>query len=204
MSSETQCGTNEVPVAPTPTNEAPQMEATDISAATSNLPPIEAEGIKKPNQTSYVWGHFILLEGERAECKYYGKTYAAGSKTYSTINLRTHLEARCKKYPYGKNKKVDNTQMTLAFRPKKSNDAEGANSNSHIAVSYNESMCREALARMIIMDELPFKFVEYEGFRYYSNVLQPRFTVPTCTTVARDCIRIYSIERDRLTLTLRL
>ena len=88
--------------------------------------------------------------------------------------------------------------MTLAFRHKKSDDAEGANSDSLIAVSYNESMCWEALARMIIIDELPFKFVEHEGFRYYSNVLQPRVTVPTHTTIARDCIRLYSIERDRL------
>ena len=76
--------------------------------------------------------------------------------------------------------------MTLAFRPKKSDDAEGADSNSLIAVSYNESICREALARMIIVDELPFKFVEHEGFRNYSGVLQPRFTVPTHTTIARD------------------
>ncbi|KAM4132835.1 hypothetical protein ACJW30_01G282100 [Castanea mollissima] len=59
-------------------------------------------------------------------------------------------------------------------------------------------MCREALARMIIVDELPFKFVEHEGL----NVLQPRFTVPTRTTVAKDCIRHYSIERDRLKIFL--
>ncbi|XP_030924901.1 zinc finger BED domain-containing protein RICESLEEPER 3-like [Quercus lobata] len=44
MASETQCGTYEVPVAPTPTNEAPQMAATDTNVAASNLPPIEAEG----------------------------------------------------------------------------------------------------------------------------------------------------------------
>ena len=200
MESKTQCGTNEVPVAPIPTNEALQTAATDTSAIASNLPPIK--DIKKPNQTSYIWGHFILLEGERAECKYCGKTYAAGSKTYGTTNLRTHLEAWRKKYPYGKNKKEDKTQMTLAFRPKKSDDAEGANSNSLIFVSYNESMSKEALSWMIIVDELSFKFVEHEGFRNYSNVLQPRFTVPTRITIARDCIRLYSIERDRLKIFL--
>ena len=81
------------------------------------------------------------------------------------------MEARCKKYIYGKKNKQDKTQMTLAFRHKKSDDAEGTNSNSLIAVSYNESMCREALTRMIIVDKLSFKFVEHEGFRYYSNVL---------------------------------
>ena len=47
MASETQCGTDEVPVAPIPTNEAPQMAATDTSVVASNLPSIEAEGIKK-------------------------------------------------------------------------------------------------------------------------------------------------------------
>ena len=200
MESKTQCGTNEVPVAPIPTNEALQTAATDTSAIASNLPPIK--DIKKPNQTSYILGRFILLEGERAECKYCGKTYAAGSKTYGTTNLRTHLEAWCKKYPYGKNKKEDKTQTTLAFRPKKSDDAEGANSNSLIFVSYNESMSKEALSWMIIVDELSFKFVEHEGFRNYSNVLQPRFIVPTRTTIARDCIRLYSIERDRLKIFL--
>ena len=60
--------------------------------------------------------------------------------------------------------------MTLAFRPKKSDDADGANSNSLIIVSYNESMCREALAKMIIVDELQLKFVEHEGLRHYSRV----------------------------------
>ena len=92
--------------------------------------------------------------------------------------------------------------MTLAFRPKKSDDAKGANSSSLIAISYNESMCRESLARMIIVDELPFKFVEHEGFKNYSNVLQPRFIVPTRTIIARDCIRLYSIERERLKIFL--
>ena len=76
--------------------------------------------------------------------------------------------------------------MTLAFRPKESDDAKGANSNSLIVVSYNESMCREALVRMIIVDKLPFKFVEHKGFRNYSGVLQHRFTIPTRTTIARD------------------
>ena len=92
MAYETQCGTNEVPMAPTPIDEAPQTATTYTCATTSNL------RIKKPNQTSYIWGHFILLEGERVECKYCGKTYATGSKTYGTASLRTHLEVQCKKY----------------------------------------------------------------------------------------------------------
>ena len=52
MESKTQCGTNEVLVAPIPTNEALQTAAMDTSAIASNLPPIK--DIKKPNQTSYI------------------------------------------------------------------------------------------------------------------------------------------------------
>ena len=163
------------------------MVAIGTCAVISNLPPIE--GTKKPNQTSCVWGHFILLEGERAECKYYGQTYAARSKTCGTTNLRNHLEIWFKKYIYSRTKKEDKTQMTLAFKPKKCDDVDGTNSNSIIVVSYNESMCREALARIIIVEELPYKFVEHDGFRYYSHVLQPNFTVLTRTTFALDFIQ---------------
>ena len=73
------------------------------------------------------------------------------------------MEAWCKKYPYGRNKKEDKTQMTLAFRPKKSDDAKGANSSSLIAISYNESMCRESLARMIIVDEFHLNLLSMKG-----------------------------------------
>ena len=60
--------------------------------------------------------------------------------------------------------------MTLNFRTKKSDTADGANSNRLIVVSYNESMCREALAKMITVDELQVKFVEHEGLRHCSLV----------------------------------
>ena len=45
---------------------------------------------------------------------------------------------------------------------------------------------RLALARMIIVDELPFRFVEHESFIYYMNVVDPRFPIPSRVTVAKD------------------
>ena len=92
--------------------------------------------------------------------------------------------------------------MTLNFRTKKSDTADGANSNRLIVVSYNESMCREALAKMITVDELQVKFVEHEGHRHCSLVQQPRFTVPPCTTIARDYIRLYTMERGQVEIFL--
>nr|GFA47179.1 hypothetical protein [Tanacetum cinerariifolium] len=37
---------------------------------------------------------------------------------------------------------------------------------------------KEALAHMIVIDELPFSFVENSGFNYYQRVNQPLFDVP--------------------------
>ena len=61
-----------------------------------------------------------------------------------------------------------------------------------------------ALARMIIVDELPFRFVEHDGFIYFMGVVEPRFPVPSCLTVARDCIKLWLGEREKLISYLKL
>ena len=45
-----------------------------------------------------------------------------------------------------------------------------------------------ALASMIIVDELPFRYVERDGFIYFMGVVEPRFPMPPYLMVARDCI----------------
>uniref|UniRef100_A0A2N9F6B2 HAT C-terminal dimerisation domain-containing protein n=1 Tax=Fagus sylvatica TaxID=28930 RepID=A0A2N9F6B2_FAGSY len=47
-------------------------------------------------------------------------------------------------------------------------------------------------------DELPFRFVEHEGFNYYMNVVEPRFPIPSRVTVAKDCMKLYLNERKQL------
>ena len=58
------------------------------------------------------------------------------------------------------------------------------------AVSFDVDRCRQALARMIIVDELPFSHVEGEGFR--------KFPIPGRLTVARDCWKLYLNEKIKL------
>ena len=48
------------------------------------------------------------------------------------------------------------------------------------------------------MDELPFMFVQREGFKIFCNVMQPRFRLVSRTTVARDCLELYEKERKKL------
>ena len=54
---------------------------------------------------------------------------------------------------------------------------------------------------MIIIDELPFRFVEGYEFQRYSTTLQPKLQIrdiQSRQTVARDVIDIYGVEREKL------
>ena len=62
---------------------------------------------------------------------------------------------------------------------------------------------RKVLVEMIILDELPFSFVENQGFRRFFNVFQPNFNIPSHFTVAKDVSQIYFEEKDKLRNALR-
>ena len=65
---------------------------------------------------------------------------------------------------------------------------------------------RKALAKMVIIDELPFRFVEGYGFQRYSTTLQPKLQtrdIPSRQIVARDVIGIYGVEREKLKRALK-
>ena len=85
-----------------------------------------------------------------------------------------------------KNKNNDKSQPTISYHYKKT-VVEGENDTKEIEVhQFSIKKIRLALARMIIVDELPFRFVEHEGFIYYMNVVEPRFPIPSRVTVAKD------------------
>jgi hypothetical protein len=52
--------------------------------------------------------------------------------------------------------------------------------------------CHRDIAKMVIVDEMPFSVVEGEGFKEYTT------TLPSKITVARDCLKIYTEEKTKL------
>ena len=44
---------------------------------------------------------------------------------------------------------------------------------------FNQDVIRKAIAEMIIVDELPFRFVDGRGFRKWMALACPRFRVPS-------------------------
>jgi len=81
-----------------------------------------------------------------------------------------HMEV-CKKWPFPRNDR----QKTLSFQAKSEGES---GSNVLVVANYSEERIRLALARMIIIDELPFKFVERQGFQEFMKVVEPRFPIP--------------------------
>ena len=71
------------------------------------------------------------------------------------------------------------------------------------AICYNYDEFKQALAKMVIIDELPFNFVEGRGFKLFARTMQPRFDIPSRFTIMRDCLQLYVEEKDRLRTTLR-
>lgn len=51
---------------------------------------------------------------------------------------------------------------------------------------------------MLIIDELPFKFLENEGFRRFMRIVQHVLIIPSRTTIARECYKIYIEEKSKL------
>ena len=70
-----------------------------------------------------------------------------------------------------------------------------------VPTAFTIETSRKALAEMVIINELPFRFVEGYGFQRYSTTLQPKLRIrdiPSRQTVARDVIGIYGVEKEKL------
>ncbi|KAK2655675.1 hypothetical protein Ddye_008727 [Dipteronia dyeriana] len=102
--------------------------------------------------------------------------------------MNKHIEKRCKKY-----QPVDPTQKVLVKQPTMSGFG------STLGVSkFDQLRCRRVLAEMLILDELPFKFVENRGFQRFCFELCPLFDLPSRRTIVRDLYQLYIDEKIKL------
>ena len=119
-----------------------------------------SEGVRK---IYAIWNHFNRNNCEknsRASCNYCGQSYASDSIKSETSNLWSHLQSKCRKSPY---RMIDKKQKTINFDTKKeAGDGDGAKIGNLKVVKYDSESIRQALASMIIRDELPFRAVEGE------------------------------------------
>ena len=99
---------------------------------------------------------------------------------------------QCKKNPH---RQADKKQKTVFFGSDSESDP---NKVSMKLVDFNQEQTLIALAKMIIIDELAFKFVENEGFRKFMEDAQPKFKIPSRVTIARYCMHVFNDEKEKL------
>jgi hypothetical protein len=152
------------------------------------------QNLKQNEQTSTVWEHFTKLESSdpddhKSQCNYCKREFNCHPRSHGTSSMLQHIRKRCKKYPG----RFDKTQSKLSFEAKREGQAavgEGSSGNLVIA-KFNASKIRAAISRMIIVDELPFRFVEGEGFQDFMKTAEPRFSIPSRFTMMRDCFKLF-------------
>ncbi|KAK8558990.1 hypothetical protein V6N13_098592 [Hibiscus sabdariffa] len=161
--------------------------------------PIEASstegGVGKRKITSTAWDHFKVIAGEkeRDECIYCATKISCS--TANGTNAMKHHTNRCKKAPFN----LDKKQTILDFESKTRCNANGTIETVSVPKlwRFDQEEIRQALAKMVVIDELPFSFVEREGFRAFCKVAIPDFVPPSRATITRDCYAIF-IERRKM------
>ena len=84
------------------------------------------------------------------------KNYACYTILNGTSNMWSHLKV-CKKFSFVVYKK----QKVLVVKPKiEEGELEDQNVRTLKVIYYNYDECRQALAKVVIIDELPSNFVE--------------------------------------------
>jgi len=162
----------------------------DVGTQNSNsveaLPPKPKTNVQK----SIVWEHFTKVDGgdpedPKSKCNYCSKLFSCHPRRLGTSSMLSHIRNSCKKYPsrFGK---LDNSQSMLSFDAKKEGQEGDGSVGNLVIAKYNVQKIREALAKMVIVDELPFRFVEGEGFHYFMKTVESRFKIPSRYTVMKD------------------
>ncbi|KAK3221760.1 hypothetical protein Dsin_008785 [Dipteronia sinensis] len=150
----------------------------------------------KGRQSSDSWNHFTKYQENgriRAQCKYCPKNYVCDSNTNRTTNMNKHIENQCKNY-HAKLAATDPKQKCFVKQAHitsfTTSSKEGCGSSLGFGI-FNKEDTRKTLAEMLIVDELPFRFVEKRGFHKFCHVGMPMFDVLSRIIIGRDILQMY-------------
>ncbi|XP_078170092.1 zinc finger BED domain-containing protein RICESLEEPER 2-like [Carex rostrata] len=200
----------------TPTNEVEEDEAINIDSCSEKslenidenavVIPNEEEVTKKPSKAgrkrkSEVWRWFKTVEVNvkgpkgtmvkvaKAECMQCHKKYGKNS-TGSTSHLLKHIET-C--YEIKRVKGISQSG-TLQFQASNQVDYDVVRGSG----GYDHMKCREIIAKMIMVHELPFTFVEYHWFNVLMRYNNPLYQKVSRTTIKNDCIKLFESEKEKI------
>ncbi|KAL4284773.1 hypothetical protein GQ457_16G007020 [Hibiscus cannabinus] len=164
----------------------------------NEIPNVATQGKRK--RKSKWWAHFSDTEDSAfASCKYCKKLIGCETKN-GTTPLANHIK-RCKKYPPN----LDTKQKLIDFKGETLVSEDGTVETVCVPKlwEFDQDLCRKKLARMLIVDELPFVFVEREGFHEFCKALNPLFKLPSRVTATRDCYTLFIEQRNKLKISFK-
>ncbi|XP_050203460.1 uncharacterized protein LOC126653578 [Mercurialis annua] len=175
----------------------PSQQQEKDAAVTGNKPVDKKR--KKIEVRSKVWDHYERIVDEStgkflmAKCLYCARVYHSNNKLNGTSTLRAYNVA-CFKNPHSKV-----TRQALLTLQHVINCEEGDEGMRQLGTwKFSQADVRNVLAYMIIIDELPFRFIEGKGFKRLMNVACPRSNTPSRWIVNRDCYQMYLDGRLKL------
>ncbi|KAJ9568123.1 hypothetical protein OSB04_004089 [Centaurea solstitialis] len=143
---------------------------------------------RKPIETrSIVWEHFQkIYDSNGIIMQLLSKKYKANPKKHGTTSMKNHIHV-CRQNPNRLTR-----QSKLAFTSGSDNESVLTN------WVFNQDRVRKATAKMIVINELPLRFVEGRGFRQFVQEACPMFKIPSRWTVNRDIFAMHVEERKNL------
>ncbi|CAH9114483.1 unnamed protein product [Cuscuta epithymum] len=187
----------EPPLSREPAVEAPIVENADTTQQT-NIPVGSGQKRKQVESRSKIWEHFVKIFDEKGvlvkgKCIYCARVYCCHSKKHGTSSIRNHMLS-CLKNTHSK----DTRQVLLTYQPITAAIPTEEPTGVLGTWVFDQTAIRRALAEMHIIDELPFRFVDRQGFRKFMSIACPRFKIPSRWTIARDIYQIYLDEKLNL------
>lgn len=147
---------------------------------------------------SKAWAHFTKVKdgdpnSPKANCNYCRKTYKCHSQKHGTSSMLYHI-AICKHYR-ARQSRLAVSKPKFVCEQKKDGDSATRSLATDKCV---EKKQRAAIARMIIVDRLPLRFVDGQGFRDFMRTIDSRFSIPSCINIMSDCVQLYLLEKEKL------
>ncbi|XP_016966946.1 zinc finger BED domain-containing protein 4 [Drosophila biarmipes] len=198
---------------PTPTAPSPEKQDCDCTSTDSEkdfLP--NKQSNSKRSKISHVWKYFKKSDDQKlAKCLYFGKEYKTSGNTF---NLRDHLKRfhpslEINKPDSSKPVEVTDKNETASTSSSCRSSMNSVASYFKRAVLYESNSKRKtdidkALTEMVAKDVQPYNIVENEGFIKYTQVLNPRYKLPSKTHL-RDVLmsNLYKETSAKLSLILQ-
>ncbi|KAL4291636.1 hypothetical protein GQ457_14G015420 [Hibiscus cannabinus] len=149
-----------------------------------------AESSKEPKTSKVVETPTVNTKNKRKGKKIVEAVEAKGGKKKKTSSAWDHFKAI--------DGDKEHAECIYYFESKTKCNADGTIETVSVPKlwRFDQEKIREALAKMVILDELPFSFVEREGFRMFCKIAIPDFIPPSHTSITRDCYALF-IEKRR-------